>query len=73
MEMVDWFVVSSGIGYCTIMSGLRHADGETKSPYYYEDFLGGKDVIPVCEERFTKWWNEINNQRIETPEKISNL
>ena len=37
MTMIDWFEITEGSGFFCIRSGLKHADGETKSPYHYED------------------------------------
>ena len=56
MTMVEWFDVIDGNGYFSITSGLRHADGITKSPYEYSHFLCGKDSRKKCIEHFTKWW-----------------
>lgn len=56
ITMIDWFEITEGHDYFIIRSGLRHADGETKSPYYYEDFVGGKNSSKIALERFTKWW-----------------
>lgn len=60
MTMIDWFVITEGVGFFSIRNGLRHADGETKSPYYYEDFAGGKNSEKIVMERFNKWWNSLN-------------
>ena len=38
----EWFEVHLYGGGCLIRSGLRHADGETKSPYYYEKSFWGR-------------------------------
>ena len=35
MTMVDWFEITEGAGFFCIRSGLRHADLETKSPFYF--------------------------------------
>jgi hypothetical protein len=56
MVMRDWFEVTKGDGYCVIRSGLRHADGITKSPYYYEHFVGGEDALAKCIKHFEEWW-----------------
>jgi len=56
MTMVDWFVVNHGEGYCFISSGLNHADGETKSPFFYEYSEGGKDATKNVLEHFNDWW-----------------
>lgn len=60
MTMIDWFEITEGAGFFTIRSGLRHADGETKSPYYYEDFVGGKNAKKIAIEKFNKWWASLN-------------
>jgi hypothetical protein len=57
MTMIDWFEVHEGDGYCVIRSGLRHADGVTKSPYHYEHALGGKNATERCLEHFNVWWD----------------
>ena len=62
LPLVDWFEIQRGTGYYTIKSGLNHADGETKSPYYYYDFAGGKNTKKLCLKRFEKWWIEINKE-----------
>ena len=61
MTMIDWFEVHEGNGYCVIRSGLRHADGVTKSPYYYEHSLGGEDALNRCLEHFEEWWKSTNS------------
>ena len=58
MTMIDWFEVSSGQGFCCIRSGLRHADGETKSPYYYENCTGGKNAKKEALTKFNKWYEQ---------------
>jgi hypothetical protein len=58
MRMVEWFEVNSGHGYCTIRSGLRHADGETLSPFHYEEMHGGEDAEDIAIVKFNKWWEQ---------------
>ena len=58
--MNDWFEVYEGNGYCTIRSGLRHADGVTKSPYHYEYFRGGKNASEEVYSHFINWWQNLN-------------
>jgi len=58
MEMVEWFQVSRGLHYTTINSGLRHADGETKSPYQYSATTIGEDADLTARKKFTKWWEQ---------------
>lgn len=56
MTMVDWFNISQGAGFYSIRSGLRHADGETKSPYYFELTLGGRGSKKRCVDSFSEWY-----------------
>lgn len=60
MYMIDWFEINEGAGYFCIKSGLRHADGETKSPYFYEDCIGGKNAEKIAIDNFNLWWESIN-------------
>jgi len=60
MTMIDWFEITEGAGFFSIKSGLRHADGETKSPYHYEDCVGGKNAEKIVIEKFNKWWTSLN-------------
>ena len=62
MTMIDWFEVSVGQGFCCIRSGLRHADGETKSPYYYENCIGGKNAKKEALTKFNQWYESLNKQ-----------
>ena len=62
MRMVEWFQISKGVGFYTIHSGLKHADGETKSPYHYEDAVGGKNAKKIALEKFNKWWELIKKE-----------
>jgi len=61
MTMIEWFEITEGAGFFCIRSGLRHADGKTKSPYYYEDCVGGKDSKKISLDKFSKWWDKIQN------------
>lgn len=58
--MIDWFEVTEGAGFFCIRNGLRHADGETKSPYHYEECIAGDGAKEISLEKFNKWWNEVN-------------
>jgi hypothetical protein len=64
MQMVEWFEVTKGTGFCVIHSGLRHADGETKLPYHNEDFEGGKDASKNCLKRFNEWWETVKDLKL---------
>ena len=59
MTLIEWFEVHHGIGFCVINSGLRHADGETKSPYYYEHSIGGENATERCLAHFSDWWHNL--------------
>lgn len=56
MSMIDWFQVMKGTGWCTIRSGLRHADGVTKSPFHIDIAFGGKDADKKALKEFNKFW-----------------
>ena len=58
MSMVEWFEIHEGPFWCTISSGLRHADGVTKSPYHYEDHGSGENATFECVKNFNEWWNK---------------
>jgi len=60
MTMIDWFEITEGAGFFCIRSGLRHADGETKSPYYYSECIGGKGAKKESLEKFNEWWNSLS-------------
>jgi hypothetical protein len=60
MTMVDWFEITEGGSFCTIRSGLSHADGETKSPYHYEDIVIGDNALEKALDKFTIWWDSLN-------------
>ena len=60
MTMIDWFEITEGAGFFCIKNGLRHADGETKSPYYYEDCVGGKNAEKIAIDKFNAWWDSFN-------------
>jgi hypothetical protein len=59
MRMVDWFRVDTGKNWITIISGLRHADGETLSPYHYEATYVGTHAKRDALRTFNIWWNTI--------------
>jgi len=39
--MVDYFIASEGDGFFSLRSGLNHADGETKPPFFFEEWSMG--------------------------------
>ena len=58
--MIDWFEITEADKYYRISSGLRHADGVTKSPYYYYDSCYGKNAKKDALIKFNEWWNSLN-------------
>ena len=58
--VVDYYVVNAGRNYCNISSGLKHADGETVSPHFYEKSAHGEDRITsvfIAVSDFAKLYN----------------
>ena len=65
MEMVEWFEVKKTNQWVSIRSGLRHADGETKSPFNYEDVeVGNKNNTKNILTKFNNWYNGLRDNRI---------
>jgi hypothetical protein len=64
MRMTDWFEIIERDVFCTIRSGLRHSDGITKSPYYYEATYVGKNPTKHALKQFTDWWMSRNIQNL---------
>ena len=60
--MIDWFEVHEGNGYCSIRSGLKHADCETKSLYHYDYFEGGKHATKNVLNHFNNWWKNLTGE-----------
>jgi hypothetical protein len=58
--IVDWFEITEGVSFFYIRSGLRHADGQTKSPYYYEDCVVGEESEKKAIKKFNKWWDSLD-------------
>lgn len=67
MTIIDWFEITEGAGFFCIRSGLRHADGETRSPYHYENCIGGKHAKKESLLKFDVWFNSLN---IDSKSKI---
>jgi hypothetical protein len=59
MFMVDWFEIKYAGDAVYICNGLRHADPEIKSPYYYDEYFYGKDAEEKAIEHFYKWYNSL--------------
>lgn len=60
MKMVDWFTITEGVHFCDIQSGLRHTDGETKSPFHYSVNVVGKNATKTAIENFNEWFNSLD-------------
>lgn len=60
MTITDWFEITEGNVFFCIRSGLKHADGKTKSPYYYKDCVVGKNSKKIALYNFSKWWTFLN-------------
>ena len=58
-SMIEWFEVSKGVSFYSIRSGLNHADGESKSPYYFSCCLGGKGAKKKVLRLFNDWWSKL--------------
>ena len=59
VTMRDWFEVTQGDSFCIIKSGLRHADGETASPFHYEEVVVGKKALKQSIEKFSEWYKGV--------------
>lgn len=59
VEMVEWFEVNHGSGWATIRSGLQHADGVTRSPFFIQIMTGGNKASLQARIKFTEWWENI--------------
>ena len=59
--LTDWFHVVDGNGFCCIYSGLRHADGETISPFHYGETTTGKTAKKDAIVRFNNFYQTIKH------------
>jgi hypothetical protein len=59
ITMVDWFEIHLYPGSILIKNGLRHADGETRSPYYYEENTFGKGYKKRALEKFNEFLKKV--------------
>ena len=58
-SMIEWFKISRGASFYCIYSGLNHADGVSKSPYYFNCCLGGKNAKKKVLKLFNDWWSKL--------------
>ncbi len=57
--VVEWFEVNIGYHSCAISSGLKGTEEYMISPYQYNHFTFGDDLLMVCWEEivlFVKWF-----------------
>lgn len=73
VDMVDWFCIKEGDNTFSITSGLKHADGETKSPYYYNDYVIGENASEIALNNFNKWWYSFKPKTNYKPEHIQDF
>lgn len=59
VTLIDWYEINQGAGFYSIRSGLNHADGVTKSPYYFSCCLGGKNAKKKVLRLFNDWWSKL--------------
>jgi len=59
VTMRDWFEITQGESFCSIRSGLCHADGETASPFHYEELVIGKRSLKQSIEKFSEWYKGV--------------
>lgn len=63
MTMVDWFEITESGSFFSINSGLKHADGVTKSPYHYSSWSHGIHDKKKVLRHFTEWWNNLDKSK----------
>jgi hypothetical protein len=60
-KVLEWFEVHLYSKGCLIKSGLNHADGKTKSPYYYSNSVwksSVKEAVIQAIWEFLNWYKE---------------
>jgi hypothetical protein len=66
MSVVEWFEVHHGKYWCTIRSGLNHADGVTVSPYNVTFSTSGDGAKKAAVLAFNNWWFSLEeNQPVD--------
>jgi hypothetical protein len=59
-SVAEYYIISFGSTFCSIRSGLNHADGETKSPFFYESVSLGKNLkesMFIAVSDFARFYN----------------
>lgn len=69
-NVLDWFEVHNYASGILIKSGLRHADGETMSPAYYESFTFGLDHKQIALRKFNEFLNTLDPNMFYPKPKI---
>jgi len=59
MTMRDYFIITQSDSFCSIRSGLCHADGKTKSPFLYERTIIGKNSLKESIHKFEEWYKGV--------------
>ena len=61
MTMVEWYNVIINDNFCCIISGLKHADGKTLSPYYYYyyEYIVGDDCEELSLQKFKEFYEKL--------------
>lgn len=59
----EWFEVHLFDRGILIRSGLRHADGETKSPYYYEESTWGRGHKKEAIRKFNEFLSNVEKNK----------
>lgn len=59
--MLDWFEITEAGSFCLIRSGLRHANPDMKSPFFYENSIVGENSLKESIVKFNEWWNKNTN------------
>jgi hypothetical protein len=59
MTMIDWFTIDDIGDFYGIRSGLKHADGVTKSPFHYDYYEHGDTSEKNVLAHFNEWWNNL--------------
>lgn len=65
MTTIDWFEITEGDIFFIIRSGLRHTDGETKSPFHYDRCIVGKNSKKNSLKEFKIWFNSLDCVKIK--------
>lgn len=62
-HMYEWYEIHLYRNGILIRSGLRHADGETISPYYYSETTRGKGHKKKAIKKFNEFLKQFECQK----------